>query len=122
MEGFRFETMPVWKNARSVVNELLVFSQLLHSRRSFVIADQLFRAGLSITNNISEGSGSSSRKEFAHFLNISRRSVYECVNILIHCNDLELISADECKVLKKQLETISKQLFAFRKYQLNSLE
>lgn len=122
MGGFRFETMPVWKNARMIVNQLLVLSQELHSRKHFVIADQLFRAGLSITNNISEGSGSSSRKEFAYFLNISRRSVYECVNILLHCHDLKLIEDTQLHAMKGELENISKQLFAFRKYQLDALK
>lgn len=37
---------------------------------------------MSITNNIAEGSCSFSDKDFAHFLNVSRRSIFECANIL----------------------------------------
>lgn len=38
---------------------------------------------MSISNNIAEGAGSSSSNEFAHFLNIARRSTFETANILI---------------------------------------
>ncbi|WP_205940794.1 four helix bundle protein [Pedobacter paludis] len=38
------------------------------------IAEQLNGAALSISNNIAEGSGSVSNKEFTHYLNIAHRS------------------------------------------------
>jgi four helix bundle protein len=38
---------------------------------------------MSMSNNIAEGSGSSSVKEFSQFLNIARRSTFENANILI---------------------------------------
>lgn len=119
---FRFETMNVWSNSRIVVNKLMRFSNELRNKRHFALSDQLFRASLSITNNIAEGSGSSSRKEFANFLNISRRSAYECVNILLHCNDLGLISNETLNGLKEELTVVSKQLNAFRNYQLSKLK
>ena len=118
MSGFRFENLEVWQDARKIVNELMILSGELRQKKQFALADQLFRAALSITNNISEGSGSSSSRDFAHFLNISRRSAFECVNILIHCSDLGGINAVELISWRFRLEGICRQLYAYRKYQL----
>ncbi|MFZ6016238.1 MAG: four helix bundle protein [Nitrospirota bacterium] len=41
--------------------------------------EQLF----SISNNIAEGSGSNSKKEFVQFLNIAKRSCFENANMMI---------------------------------------
>ena len=46
---------------------------------------------MSMSNNIAEGSGSNSKKEFYQFLNIARRSTFENANILILLRKRELI-------------------------------
>jgi four helix bundle protein len=81
--GFRFETLDVYKDALKISGDIFILVEKLQKNKLYVFADQLSRACLSITNNIAEGSGSNSNKEFAYFLNIARRSVFECVNILI---------------------------------------
>ena len=45
-------------------------------------AEQLRAAGLSISNNIAEGSGSSHKQEFIQFLNITRRSLLEDASVI----------------------------------------
>ena len=49
---------------------------------------------MSISNNIAEGSGSNSKKEFRQFLNIARRSTFENANILILWEMRSLISKE----------------------------
>jgi len=70
---------------------------------------------MSITNNISEGSGSLSDKEFASFLNISRRSLFECVNILYIFERRKIITIEERYNLIYQLKPLSKKITNFRK-------
>lgn len=70
---------------------------------------------MSITNNIAEGSASPFNKEFAQFLNISRRSAFECVNILIIYEKRHIISAEELLSLKSKLISICKMLTNLRK-------
>lgn len=50
---------------------------------------------MSITNNIAEGSGSFSDKEFSNFLNMARRSIFECANILILYERRKIIEPTE---------------------------
>ncbi len=82
MEYFRFENMDIWKDAIALSDKLFDYSDKAEDRRFYRFAEQLRAATMSISNNIAEGSGSFSDKEFASFLNIARRSVFECANIL----------------------------------------
>jgi four helix bundle protein len=70
---------------------------------------------MSISNNIAEGSGSFSNKEFASYLNISRRSVFECANILYIFERRKIIDALERKALYPKLILLSKKITNFRK-------
>jgi four helix bundle protein len=81
--AFRFQNLEVWQRAAEFSPVLFGIGDHLEIKRRFRWAEQLRGAALSITNNIAEGSGSFSDAEFAQFLNISRRSVFECANILI---------------------------------------
>ena len=49
---------------------------------------------MSMSNNIAEGSGSNSKKEFRQFLNIARRSTFENANILILLEMRSLITRE----------------------------
>ncbi len=83
--------------------------------RFFRFAEQLRAASMSISNNIAEGSGSFSDKEFASFLNIARRSVFECANILHIFMRRKLIILEEKNKLYLKLITLSKKIANFRK-------
>ena len=76
MVKFRFEDLDIWKLAIEIANELFDIADALVAKHLYSFAEQLRDAGMSISNNISEGSGSYSNKEFAHFLNIARRSSF----------------------------------------------
>ena len=82
MDDFRFEKLEIWRDSVDVSDTLFEISDKADEKRFYKFAEQLRAATMSISNNIAEGSGSFSDKEFASFLNISRRSVFECANIL----------------------------------------
>ena len=71
--------------AVEISEKLFDISDVIEKNRLYRFAEQLRGAGMSISNIIAEGSGSDSNKEFAYFLNVSRRSIFECANILIIC-------------------------------------
>ena len=70
---------------------------------------------MSISNNIAEGSGSFSDKDFANFLNISRRSVFECANILHIFQRRKIITSEQRLSIYPDLITLSKKITNFRK-------
>ena len=80
---FRFQDLEIWKKAIEIGEKLFNIADNLEERKLYRFAEQVRGAGLSISNNISEGSGSYSKKEFAQFLNIARRSTFENANMVI---------------------------------------
>jgi four helix bundle protein len=112
---FRFEKLTVWVDAISVSDKLFGIADELESKKFYRFAEQLRGAGMSISNNIAEGSGSFSDKEFASFLNIARRSVFECANILIILQRRNLIEENQKTELSSLLDQLSGKITNFRK-------
>jgi four helix bundle protein len=115
MEYFRFENMDIWRDAFAVSDKLFDYSDKAEERRFFKFAEQLRAASMSISNNIAKGSGSFSNKEFASFLNIARRSVFECANILHIFLKRKIISSEEKNLIYLELIFLSKRISNFRK-------
>ncbi len=57
----------MWEKAIEIGDKLFDIADKLERKRLYRFAEQVRAAGLSISNNISEGSGSFSKKEFAIF-------------------------------------------------------
>ncbi len=115
MDDFRFEQLDIWKEAISISDILFDYSEKADIKKFYRFAEQLRAAGMSISNNIAEGSGSFSDKEFSSYLNIARRSVFECANILHIFERRSIISLKEKHAIKTQLLTLSKKITNFRK-------
>lgn len=115
MDSFRFENMEIWKEAISISDMLFDYADKAEEKKCFRFAEQLRAATMSISNNIAEGSGSFSDKDFASFLNISRRSVFECANILQIFLRRKIINVEEKNSIYTQLVLLSKKITNFRK-------
>jgi len=110
---FRFQDLEIWKKAVEIANKLFDLADDLEKRRLYRFAEQLRAAGLSISNNIAEGAGSFSNKEFAQFLNIARRSTFENANMIIVFEKRGLISQEIRDELLEDLEQECKMITAF---------
>ena len=114
-DHFRFENLEIWKDAIACSDLLFDYADLAESRKHYRFAEQLRAAAMSISNNIAEGSGSYSDKDFANFLNIARRSVFECANILYIFQRRDIITEDQRKMIYEDLIILSKKITNFRK-------
>jgi four helix bundle protein len=115
MDDFRFEQLDIWKESIEISDILFDYAEKADAKKLFKFAEQLRSAGMSISNNIAEGSGSFSDKEFASFLNIARRSDLECVNILHIFERRKIITPEEKMAMRIQLLMLSKKITSFRK-------
>ena len=113
--SFRFQRLDIWKESVPVSRELFVLAEKLRKDNYYSLSDQLIRASLSITNNIAEGSGSATKKDFANFLNIARRSIFECANIIIILNEYKLINPEYQDRMLDSLKNLSAKIYYFRK-------
>lgn len=110
---FRFQDLEIWKKAIEIGNKLFDIADDLERKKLFRFAEQVRAAGLSMSNNISEGSGSFSDREFARYLNIARRSTFENANMVIVFEKRDLIGADDRDELLKDLEEECRMITGF---------
>lgn len=111
---FRFQNMQIWQRAANLSSPLFKLAEKLDERRSYRFAEQLRSAPLSITNNIAEGSGSVSDAEFASYLNIARRSVFEVANMLIIFAREGYLQGSETGPVLGELVEQSRMIYSFR--------
>ncbi len=122
MINFRFMNLEIWKISISLNDQLFDIADKLEESKKYRVAEQLRGASLSISNNIAEGSGSFSQKEFSHFLNISRRSVFEVVNILVIVYNRNIIDEATLNSFLESLDALSRKITNFRKSILKNSE
>ncbi len=114
MAKFRFQDLKIWQLAIEIADELFDIADDLEQKRLYRFADQLRGAGMSMSNNIAEGSGSDSKKEFKQFLNMARRPTFENANILILLQRRKLISQDSLDRLLTKLDSLCRQTTNFQ--------
>ncbi len=112
---FRFQDLAIWQRAADISDPLFKLADGLERQRLFRFAEQLRGATLCITNNIAEGSGSASAPDFAHFLNLARRSAYEVANMLMLLVRQGHFQATDTIALLQRLEEQSRMILAFRR-------
>lgn len=115
MVKFRFQDLKIWQSAIEIANELFDIADDFERKRLYRWAEQLRGSGMSMSNNIAEGSGSSSKKDFSNFLNIARRSTFENANALILFEMRKLVSKDQRDELLTKLDLLSRQITSFQK-------
>ena len=95
----RFEDLICWQKAQEM--EIVVYQFTLKGSfgKDFGLKDQINRATGSVMDNIAEGFGRSSRKEFINFLVIARGSAHEVLSQLHRAKTREHISKEEFKSL-----------------------
>ncbi len=115
MVKFRFQDLEIWKESIEIGKSLFDIADALEEKKLFRFAEQLRGAGMSMSNNIAEGSGSNSDKEFCQFLNIARRSTFENANILIVLQRRNIIVAAILETLLEKLDHLCRKITNFQK-------
>lgn len=108
----KFEEIIAWQKAKELT--LLIHKQFATSK-DFILKDQIWRAVISIMNNIAEGFERLGNKEFKHFLFVAKGSCGEVRSMLYLALELKYINNDEFKKLYNLLIEISKLLSGFIK-------
>jgi len=115
MIKFRFQDLEIWQLAIEIADKLFNIADDLERKKLYKFAKQLRSAGMSMSNNIAEGSGSDSNKEFNLFLNFARRSTFENANILILFNRRNLVNEIEKHLLLEKLDLLCRKITNFKK-------
>jgi four helix bundle protein len=107
MKFERFEDIIAWKKARELT--LLIYA-LFGTNKDYGFKDQIFRASVSIMNNIAEGYERRGNKEFKQFLYIAKGSSGEVRSMLYLAKDFKYITMGEYNTTHSLSLEISKIL------------
>ena len=113
----RFRELKVYQKALQFTKRVRKETKLFPKEELFVLTSQFRRAADSIILNIAEGSGNTSKKEFARFLDYSIRSGYECNGCLDIALVLEYLSSRTHQELFLQVDEIIAMLVGLQKFQ-----
>lgn len=88
--------------------QIIEYTELLESKRKFVVANQLLKSGTSIGANIREAQNAESKQDFIHKMKIAAKEADETEYWLLLCHLSK--SYPNCEELQKKLEEIIKIL------------
>jgi len=110
---FRFENLEIWKKSIEIAERLFNIADDFERIKLYKFTEQLRGAALSISNNIAEGSGSNSKKEFVQFLNIAKRSCFENANMAILFEKRGYIQTQYKQAILSELEDLCRMISSF---------
>jgi four helix bundle protein len=108
---FGFKKLKVWQRALDFADQVIELSENLEtSRKHYRLLEQIEAASASIPQNIAEGKGRHTDKEFKQFLYYSRGSLFEVVTLLNLFHLRNWISDAQLKELEIKAEEVGKML------------
>ncbi len=109
----KFEELRVYQDGLRFVNLVYTLTNKWPKDELFGLSNQLRRAAVSIVLNIAEGT-SRTKKDFRHFLDLSRGSCYECIAVLTIAKERNYISSEEYEVAYGLCEKLSRMISALK--------
>ena len=109
-----YKDLHVWQLAVDLAVGVYQVAKDFPKEERFGLVDQIKRSAISISSNIAEGAGRFSKKDYAHFLNISIGSACELETQLIIAEKVGFIQRDVFLELSEMILRIRKMLFKLR--------
>ncbi|MCF8292982.1 MAG: four helix bundle protein [Chitinophagaceae bacterium] len=110
-----YKDLIVWKKAKELAIEIYKITCNFPKEEMFGITNQLRGAVVSISNNISEGTGRHYKKDTIQFLFVSNGSLNE-VESMLQIAKLGFINEKQTDELVQRTEEVRKLLKGFIKY------
>ena len=115
---YSYKNLDVYKEAKVLV--MMVYGLLKHfpKEEQYALCDQLRRAVISVPSNVAEGSGRTSMKDQAHFLEIAFASLQEVECQMDIAHDLDYITQGELYTINTQISRVAAMLSGLRRKRL----
>ena len=102
-----FEDLIAWQKAKQLGIAIYLKAP---KEKDYNFYDQIKRAGLSISNNIAEGFGRKSQKDFKRFLQIALGSTNEVKSMVLLGKEIGVIEPNLAKELEQMATEVTKIL------------
>ncbi len=109
-----YKEIKIWQNARGLVTAVYRISEKLPKEELYGLTSQIRRAVVSVPANIAEGAGRGTDRDFSHFLDIAKGSLFELETLLILSNDLGLLLEEELESIFNSINEIIKMMVSFQ--------
>lgn len=115
---YTYKTLDAYKESKALVMLVYALIKTFPKEEQYALCDQLRRAVISIPSNIAEGSGRTSAKDEAHFLEMAFGSLME-VNCQIDiAYDLGYIAKEDVARVEERVRAIAALLSGMRRKRL----
>ena len=104
----RFTDLQAWQAAHQLVLLVYKITRQYPREEQFGLVNQSRRAVVSITSNIAEGFGRSTRKDKVNFYMMARTSLTELRNQMIIARDLKYFEPNAYEQFSVSAETVAK--------------
>jgi len=110
-----FRDLIVWQKGLEIAKDIYKITSSFPKDEIFGLTSQMRRSAVSISSNIAEGRGRSSKKDFANFLYIAQGSLYELETQLtlakelykIETRDIFIKIEEEQKMLSSMIKKLT---------------
>ena len=113
----KFEELEVWRKAHQLILEIYKITGKFPRDEKYRLGDQLRRSAASVATNIVEGRSRAGKKEFIHFLSLSKSSLEETKYHLLLSKDLGYLTdqiydelQDNCEEIGRMINGLMKSL------------
>jgi four helix bundle protein len=114
MKLHNYKELKIWQKSRSLVKIVYKLTSKFPKDELYGIMSQIRRASVSVPTKIAEGSGRGTDKDFNHFLDIARGSLFELETLMILSRDLEFLSEEELDSILKTISEIIRMTLSFQ--------
>ena len=104
-----FEDLQIWQRSRVLTNEIY---EAFEKIRDFDFSSQIQSTAVSVMNNISDGFERRTKKDFAHFLDLSKGSSGEVRSMLYLAEDRRYIEKSSAERLRLEYKDLSQSIGA----------
>lgn len=111
---YSYKNLEAYKESKTLVKQVYALLKRFPREEQYALCDQLRRAVISVPSNIAEGSGRTSAKDQAHFLEMAFGSLMEVDCQMDIAQDLGYVSSDELEVVSKQVRQVAALLSGMR--------
>ena len=111
---YSYKNLEAYKESKTLVKQVYALLKKFPREEQYALCDQLRRAVISVPSNIAEGSGRTSAKDQAHFLEMAFGSLMEVDCQMDIAQDLGYVSSDELEVVSKQVRQMAALLSGMR--------
>lgn len=112
----KLEDLKIWHKSIEIVEKVYELTAQFPKEEKYGLISQIRRCAVSVSSNIAEGAGRTTKGEFRNFLSIASGSAYELFTQLILSYRLNITTKDEVQPIINDVVHVQKMLYKLMKH------